>query len=94
MKIIDNENRPKRKFEEIFIGEPFKHMGHYFLKVRPMFLCDDIEDYLYDGDITDIEQLEEDYEIINAVDLSDGSHTTFDEKCIVEPLVAELHIVT
>lgn len=68
-------------------------MGHYFLKVRPMFLCDDIEDCLYDGDITDIEQLEDDYEIINAICLSDNSYTEFDDGCLVEPLVAELHIV-
>ena len=93
MTIIDNENRPKRRFVEIGIGEVFKHMGNYFLKVRYMFLYDDIDDYLCDGDITEISQLEDEYDVINAICLSDGSYTMFEKNCVVEPLVAELHIV-
>lgn len=94
MKIIEKENGPKRRFEEIFIGEVFKHMGCYFLKIKPMFLHEDVAEYLYDENITEIEQLEREYSIVNAISLSDNSYPEFSADCLVEPLITELHIVT
>lgn len=93
MKIVNEENRPKRRFEEICVGEVFKHMGEYYLKIKPMFLHEDIKNYLYDESITEIEQLEFEYSVVNAIGLSDGSYPEFDDGCLVEPLVTELHIV-
>lgn len=92
MKVIDEANKKEFTFKELEVGSVFKFGGFYFLKTHPMFLVKDVEDCLCGGDIKYIDDITDDYPIINAINLSTNSHCQICEKDMVELVKVELHI--
>ena len=92
MKIIDKTNKKEFTFGELEVGSVFKFGDFYFLKTHPMFLVEDVEDYLCENDIRCIDDITTDHLTVNAINLSTNSHCQIDEHYRVELVEAELHI--
>ena len=92
MKIVNETNKRIFTFGELEIGSVFKFGDFYFLKTHPMFLVEDVEDYLREDNIYEIDDIMNDYLIINAINLSTNSHCQIEEHYTVELVEAELHI--
>lgn len=94
MKIIDNHENLKENFVNLSEGNVFRFNNQYYVKTRKMFLYGDIDDLLDKYNICNIDQVEEECQIINAICLNDfATHCHFDDETFVEPLETELHIV-
>jgi hypothetical protein len=94
MKVIDKHENLKKQFFSLPEGDIFKFNNQYYMKTKAMFLYSDIDNLIDNDTIYDIEQVEEDCQIINAIRLNDfATHCSFDDDIYVEPLKAELHIV-
>lgn len=94
MKIIDNHGNLKENFVNLPEGNIFKFNNQCYMKTKTMILYDDIDILLDNGSIYDIEQVEEECQIVNAICLHDfAPHCHFDDGTLVEPLKTELHIV-
>ena len=92
MKVIDETNKKEFTFGELEIGSVFKFGDFYFLKTHPMFLVGDVRDCLCKKDIKYIDDITNDYLIINAINLSTNSHCQIEEHYTVELIEVELHI--
>ena len=92
MKIVDKTNKKEFTFKELEVGSVFKFGDFYFLKTHPMFLVEDVEDYLREDNIYEIDDIMNDYLIINAINLSTNSHCQIEEHYTVELVEVELHI--
>lgn len=94
MKIIDNHENLKEKFVNLLEGNVFKFNNQYYMKTKAMFFYSDIDDLLDRENIYDIDQVEAECQIINAICLHDCAiHCHFSDETFVEPLKTELHIV-
>ena len=95
MKVIDETNKRELAFGELEIGSVFYFRGFYFLKTHPMFLVEDVEDYLHEDNIRCIKYIDDitdEYSTINAINLSTNEHCQIEEHYTVELVEAELHI--
>lgn len=93
MKIIDTKENLKEHFDVLPVGATFKFNGNVFLKMEDMVGFKDLEKCVENDNIYDIEQVEAECEIINAIRLSDNYYSCFDAFEWVEPIKTELHIV-
>lgn len=94
MKIIDSHDSLKESFVNLPEGNVFRFNNQYYMKTRTMFLYSDIDDLLDNDNIYDIDQVEAECQIINAICLHDfATHCHFSDEAFVEPLKTELHIV-
>ena len=93
MKILDKTNTTKN-FSELGKGEVFKDNNNIYAKIIHCFSTADIEEYLYyEGSMYDVDELTNGYNGFNAVNLSNGNLTFFDDFAKVIPLNTELHIL-
>lgn len=93
MKIIDKTNTTK-KFSELGKGEIFRGNNNIYVKITHCYSTADIEDYLdYEGSMYNVDELIDSYSGFNAINLSNGNLTFFDDFTTVTPLEAELHIL-
>ena len=92
MKIIDETNKRIFTFGELEVGSVFKFGDFYFLKTHPMFLVEDVEDYLREDNIYEKDDIMNNYSTINAVNLSTNGHCQLEEHYTVELVEVELHI--
>lgn len=93
MKILDKTNTIK-KFSDIEKGEVFRWNDNVYMRTIHCFSTVDIEDYLdYEGSMYNINDLIDGYSGFNAVNLSNGNLTFFDDFAKVTPLTTELHIL-
>ena len=94
MNIIDNRKNPKERFINLPEGTIFKNDNKYYMKTKAMFFYSDI-DYLLDREIAyNIDSVESECQIINAICLDDSAtHCHFIDEILVEPVKTELHIV-
>ena len=94
MKIIDSRDNLKEKFVNLSEGNVFRFNNQFYMKTKTMFLYDDIDDLLDNDNIYDIDQVEAECQIINAICLNDSAtHCHFREDTLVELLKTELHVV-
>ena len=93
MKII-NEATPTKKFSELEKGEVFRWNENVYMRIIHCFSTIDIEDYLdYEDSMYNVNDLIDGYSGFNAVNLSNGNLTFFDDFAKVTPLTTELHIL-
>ena len=94
MNIIDNRKNLKEKFVNLPEGTVFKMDNKYYMKTKAMFFYSDI-DYLLDSEIIyNIDSVESECQIINAICLDDSAtHCHFIDEILIEPVKTELHIV-
>ena len=92
MKVIDETNKREFAFGELEVGSVFKFGDFYFLKTQPMFLVGDVEVYLREDNIYEIDDIANNYLTVNAINLSTNSHCQIEEHYTVELVEAELHI--
>lgn len=94
MKIIDNRENLKERFVNLPEGAVFKFCNQYYMKTKAMFLYSDIDNLLVNNSIYDIDLVESECQIINAIYLNNfETNCYFDDDTLVEPLKIELHIV-
>lgn len=94
MKVIDKYENRKEQFFNLPEGDIFKFNNQYYMKTKAMFLYSEIDTFLDDENIYDIQQVEAECQTINAIRLNDfATHCHFNDDIYVEPLKAELHIV-
>lgn len=93
MKILDKTNTTKI-FPQLEKGEVFKWNNNIYMKIIHCFSTVDIEDYLdCEGSMYDVDEIIDSHSGFNAINLSSGNLTFFDDFAKVTPLNAELHIV-
>ena len=93
MKILDQTNTTK-VFPQLEKGEVFKWNNNVYMKIIHCFSTVDIEDYLdYEGSMYSVDDLIDSYSGFNAINLSSGNLTFFDDFAKVTPLNTELHIL-
>lgn len=93
MKILDKTNTTKN-FSELGKGEVFKGNDKIYAKIIHCYSTIDIEEYLdCEGSMYNVDELIGSYSGFNAINLSNGNLTFFDDFATVTPLNAELHIL-
>lgn len=94
MKIIDSHDTLKENFANLPTGNIFKFNNQYYMKTKTMVLYDDIDTLICNDNIYDMQEIEAECQIINAICLNDFMiHCHFEDNTLVEPLKTELHIV-
>ena len=94
MKIIDKREDLKETFINLPEGAVFKVGNQYYIKTEAMFLYSDIDYLLDNNNVYDIDLVESECQIINAICLHDfATHCNFSDDDFVEPVKTELHIV-
>ena len=94
MTIIDKRENLKEKFVNLPKGTVFKVNNQYYIKTEAMFLYTDIDCLLDNNNVYDIDLVESECQIINAICLNDfATHYNFPDDYFVEPVKTELHIV-
>ena len=94
MKIIDNRKNLKEQFVNLPEGTIFKVSNQYYMKTKEMFLYSDIDYLLDNNNVYNIDSVESECQIINAICLDDSAtHCHFIDEILVEPVKTELHIV-
>lgn len=93
MKILD-KGAPTKNFSELERGEVFRGNNNIYVKINHCFSILDIECcFVCEGSMCNINNLIDSYSGFNAVNLSNGYLTFFDDCTKVTPLDAELHIL-
>ena len=94
MKIVYNHENFKEKFVNIPEGSVFRFNNQYYMKTKPMFLYDYIDDLLKNDNIYDIDQVKAECLYINVISLNGSvNYCHLSDDAFVEPLKTELHIV-
>ena len=94
MTIIDNRKNLKEQFVNLPEGTIFKVSNQYYMKTKEMFLYSDIDYLLDNNNVYNIDSVESECQIINAICLDDSAtHCHFIDEILVEPVKTELHIV-
>ena len=93
MKIIDKV-MPTKNFSELTVGEVFRGYSSVFIRISHCFSDTQIENFLdYEGSMYSVDELIDNESGYNAVNLSTGALTHFDDFYKVTPLDTELHIL-
>jgi hypothetical protein len=93
MRIIDR-TVPTKNFTDLTVGEVFRSCSSIFMKISHCFSDAQIEDFIdYEGYVYSVEEISDSKTGYNAINLSTGGLTYFEDYCKVTPLDTELHVL-